>query len=370
MLDANVDLIDNGQAMGTVAGSILNNGRLNVGAMRPFEENGRSYISIYKGGDPKVPTNYSVVPIGTNALLRRDEWKQLDQVLLDIPKERPYGFQDLVDKGLVYTLGNAMGTTVLEWHDISDGMEAVVSMDGVTRGKNDKVVFKHNYIPIPIIHSDYEINARTLAVSRNMENPLDTISAERATRKVLQKLENMLFTNTDYAFGETDSRSRNKIYSYINHPDRNQVTLTVAWNESGKTAAQIVADVVNMKDSSIASKFYGPWQLYIPTLYDTLLDEDYSVSGASLMTIRERIMKIDGIKGIKVVDTLPADNVLLVQMTSDVVRLIRGMGLQNVEWEVEGKMITKYKVLTIQVPQIRSDQEGRCGVTQLAGSFA
>ena len=55
-------------------------------------------------------------------------------------------------------------------------------------------------------------------------------------------------------------------------------------------------------------------------------------------------------------------------MTSDVVRLVQGMPLQNVEWTTEGKWITKYKVLTIAVPQIRSDQEGHCGVVH--GSFA
>jgi hypothetical protein len=77
-------------------------------------------------------------------------------------------------------------------------------------------------------------------------------------------------------------------------------------------------------------------------------------------------MKIAGIKGIKVVDTLTADNILLVQMTSDVVRLVRGMGIQSVEWQVEGKFITKYKVMTIQVPQIRSDQAGRSGIVHLA----
>jgi hypothetical protein len=290
----------------------------------------------------------------------------LDDVLVEVGRQRLGGIQDLIDKGLVFNLGNAMGTTVLEWHDVSDGMEAVVSMDGVTRGKNDKVTFQHNYLPIPIIHSDYEINARTLAASRSLGNPLDTISAERATRSVLQKLENMLFTNTTYAFGEKDARSRNSIYSYINFPDRNQVTLSTAWTDSGKTAAQILADVVAMKDAAIADLHFGPYQLYIPTLYDTVLDEDYSTAGSSMMTIRERIMKIAGITGIKVVDTLPANNVVLVQMTSDVVRLVRGMGLQNVEWEVEGKMITKYKVMTIQVPQLRSDANGKSGIVHLA----
>ena len=63
---------------------------------------------------------------------------------------------------------------------------------------------------------------------------------------------------------------------------------------------------------------------------------------------------------------LPANNVLLVQMSSDVVRLVRGMGIQNVQWSVEGNMINKFKVMTIQVPQIRSDQNGKSGIVHLS----
>ena len=56
----------------------------------------------------------------------------------------------------------------------------------------------------------------------------------------------------------------------------------------------------------------------------------------------------------------------MIQMTPDVVRLVRGMGLQNVEWGTEGNMITKYKVMTIQVPQIRSDINGKCGIVHMS----
>jgi hypothetical protein len=77
-------------------------------------------------------------------------------------------------------------------------------------------------------------------------------------------------------------------------------------------------------------------------------------------------MKISGISAITVVDRLTANNVLLVEMRSDNVRLIEGIGLQNVEWQTEGRFITKYKVLTIRVPQIRSDQNGQCGIVHLA----
>jgi uncharacterized linocin/CFP29 family protein len=366
-MEANVDLINNGQAVGPVANAINNKGQLNIGAMRPFiGADGCVYITTYKGGDPKDLLNWNTQAVNANALLRRDEWKQLDDVLIDVGRTRLGGIQDLIDKNLVFNLGNAMGTTVLEWHDVNGEMEAVVTMDAITRSKNDKVTFQHNYLPIPIIHADYEINARTLAMSRNMGNPIDTISAERAARSVAQKLEDMLFTNTTYSFGEKDSRSRNSIYSYLNFPDRNQISLSAAWNESGKTPAQILANVVAMKNALTTDFKFGPYMLYIPTLWDTVLDDDYSIAGGSSITTRERVMKVNNLTGIRVIDTLPANTAVMVQMTSDCVRLIRGMGMQNIEWEQEGRMITKYKVMTIQVPQLRSDANGKSGICVLS----
>lgn len=367
MFEVNVDLIGKGGGQGDVANMLLAQGKLDPGRMRPYIGNdGRTYVTVYKGqGDLKDAKSYQAIPIQANATLRRDEWKQLDEAILPISMIRLNGIQDLIDNGLIYSLGNAMGTTVLEWHDISDAMEAALTMDGVTRGVGDRPKFQYNYLPIPIIHVDYEINARALAASRSLGNPLDTTSAERAARKVAEKLESMLFTNTSYSFGEKDDRTRNTIYSYLNHPDRNQVTLSQNWDASGKTATEILANVLSMKQTSIDAKHYGPWMLYIPTAYETTLDEDYDTTTPGI-TIRERILKIAGIKGVKVIDTLTANNVLLVQMTSDVVRLVRGMGIQNVEWQTEGKFITKYKVMTIQVPQIRSDQDGNSGIIHLA----
>ena len=356
----NVDFIGKeGQAQGDLAAQAMLNGRLEPGRMRPYiGKNGRAYITLYKGGNPKELSSYQAIPVD-NATLQRDEWKQLDDAVLKISEERLGGIQDLIDNGLTFDLGNAMGTTVLEWHDISDAMEASLTMDGVTRGKGDRPNYGTHYLPIPIIHVDYEINARVLEASRKLGNPLDTTSAERAARKVNEKLEEMLFTNVSYSFGG------GAIKSYLNFADRNQVSLTENWDASGKTAAEILADVLNLKQASIDAYHYGPWMLYIPTAYETTLDGDYDATTPGT-TIRERILKIAGIKGIKIIDKLTANNVLLVQMTTDVVRLVRGLGIQNIEWQTEGKFITKYKVLTIQVPQIRSDQDGKCGIVHLA----
>ena len=210
-----------------------------------------------------------------------------------------------------------------------------------------------------------------------MGNPLDTTMAERAARKVQEKLELMLFGDQKYSYGG------GTIYSYINFPHANTedevadiigsseaTTVLKPWNEVSNETA-IIKQVIAMKQASLNDKFFGPWNLYIPSAYETILDEDYKVSGGKVITIRDRLMAISGIRNIKVIDLMPADMVLLVQMTSDVVRIVRGMGLQNVEWSTEGNMVTKYKVMTIQVPQIRADQataldtKGKCGIVRV-----
>lgn len=359
-MEANVDLITNEQSTGEVA-NYMANSSLNPARMRPFiGEDGKPYISVFKGGDPKKIENYNNVQVNT-ATLRRDEWKTLDEAVLGIAEQRLVGVNDLVSRNLVYNLGNAMGTTVLEYHDLSDAMEADLTMDGVTRSKGDRPVYSTHYLPIPIIHVDYEINSRVLEASRKLGNPLDTTSAERAARKVAEKLEDMLFTNTTYGFGG------GTIYSYVNYPDRNLVTLSTYgdWATTGTTGAKIVESVLAMKQASINDYHYGPWVLYIPTNFETRLDNDYDTVTPGT-TIRERILKIAGIQDIKVIDRLTSSNVLLVQTTSDVVRLVRGLGMQNVQWQTEGTFVNKYKVLTIQVPQIRSDYNGRTGIVHMS----
>jgi uncharacterized linocin/CFP29 family protein len=336
--------------------------------MRPYlGDDGRSYVTVYIGGDASKKESYKTELVtNATATLRRDEWKELDRALYGI-RERELGVvNDVRSAGLIYRLGNPMGTTVLEWHDVGDALTAVVSMDGATRGPNDAITFQYNYLPIPIIHVDYEINLRELETSRNMGNPFDTTLAERGARKILEQEEDMLLgLGTAFSYGTADSRSRNTIYGYLTHPDRNTVNLSIPWNASAMTAAGILQDVLEMKQSMINSYFQGPYQLYIPTAYETVLDDDYDTQTPGT-TIRERILKIGGIKSVKVLNKLTADNVLLVQMTSDVVRLVQGFDLQNVEWKTEGGMITHNKIMSIVVPQIRSDRNSKCGIVHLS----
>lgn len=357
-IQTNVDIVspDGSSADGALATQMLQGG-MDPNRMRPFiNRKGEPRIAVFKGGDKRDPKNYISRPIA-NATLRRDEWKSLDDAVLRIAEERLRGVQDLKSMNLTYNLNDAMGSTVLEYHDVGDAMSAVTSMDGVTRGQNDRPNYETNYLPLPIIHADYQINSRVLASSRRMGNPLDTTLAERASRRVNEKLEDMLFTDTTYSYGG------GTIYSYLNHPNRNQVSFSNGtWDSAG--VGDIIQDVRDMKQASIDANHFGPWMLYIPTNYETVLDQDYDNTRGN--TVRERIEAISGIREVKVIDRLPADNIVLVEMTSDVVRWVNGMGIQNVEWSNDGGMVNHYKVMTIQVPQVRADQLGQSGVVHLS----
>lgn len=343
--------------------SFFTNRTGDANSMRPFiADDGNAYILTYNGrGDKNDPKNYSKRMVG-NAVLRYDEWRALDQAVVRIAEQRLVGFDDLRRNGLVYPLGNAMGTTVLTWQQMSDAMEAVVSMDPVRRSKNDRVAFSTEHTPIPVIHSDYELSERALMESRNRGNGLDTLSAERAARKVAEKLEDMLFGSASVL-----TYGGGTIYTYLTHPDINTIAISGNWDDTSGPAEAIIADVIAMKQALINDKFYGPYMLYIPTAYETVLDEDYKSTGAGMsQTIAQRILQIKNIQGIQVVDRLPANTVLMVCMQKDVVDLIDGMPIQNVQWDSEGGFLHNYKVMTIQVPRIKSDYDGRCGVVKLS----
>lgn len=347
-----LDFIHNGKAFGSVGQRLVASG-MNTSALRPWiGADGKAYIvNILNGKSVAVPT--------VNATLRKEEWKQFDAAILEAAQQRLVGVADLMSKGLTFNISNGLGTTVLEYEDQSDIEDAQISMDGTTRGMNDRPEFDINYLPLPLTHADFQLNIRQLNASRTLGSPLDVTIAALKARKIAEMIENTLFNGAStYTYGG------GTIYGYTDFPHRNTVTLSENWDAAGKTGEEIVDDVLNIKQASIDDRYYGPWMLYIPTAYETPLDDDFKAN--SDITVRERILKIDGILGVKVVDKLAANNVLLVQMTSDVVRMVIGLPITNVEWQTEGGMIFRYKIMTIQVPQLRADQNDRTGIVHLS----
>lgn len=345
-----MDFILNGQATGSVAATLLQNG-MDVSILRPFiGEDGKSYITA-NGADGKPTALTTNAP----ATLRFEDWRVFDTAVVKAAKQRLRLVADLRSSGLSYNVPGGMGKTVLTTETQTDISGATISMDGTRKGNNDRPEYSMTNLPLPIIHKDFSFSARQIQVARQGGSPLDTTMAELAARKVAEEAEKLhLGVNAAFTFGG------GSIYGLTNFPQRITATL-VNPNATGWTPKKTYLDVALMKKASQDKFHYGPWVLYNSPAWDVQLDADYSDAKGDI-TLRERLKKIDGIQDIRTLDFLTGYQMLLVQQTTDVVRSVIGMDITTVQWESQGGMEVNFKVMAIMVPQIRADANGNTGI--------
>lgn len=322
--NAQIDTIFEGKGYGSVADKLLANG-MNANALR------------------------------TNDTLLYEEWKQIDRAVLMAAQQRMVGVAQLMSRGLTYNIPNGLGKTILGYQDMSDQEDAELNMDGISKGRRDRPEFDIHYLPLPIIHKDFSFTAREIEVSRSEGQPLDTTMAAASARKVMEKVEAILFTGAStYTFGG------GTIYGLTDYTNRNTGSLTANWDDSAGTGSVILSDILDMKQALLDDRMYGPYGLWIPANFETAVDDDFKAN--SDRTIRERIMAVENLAFMQVADKLTADNVVMAQLTDDVIRVVNGLNIVTVRWADEGGMRINFKVMCIMIPQIRADQTGKCGV--------
>jgi len=346
-----MEFIQNGQAHGDVASTLLHNG-FDTHALRPWiGKDGRTYIARNEGGKLiSVPTQ------NATATLRKNEWIDLDAAILIAAKERLKIVADLRGRGLVYNIPNGMGKTVLESQSQSDITGAMISMDPSRESEGDRPEFDLVGLPLPVIHKDFSFNARQVATSRNMGAGIDVTTAQLAARRVAEEAEKLtLGVLPKFSYGG------GAVYGLTNFPSRVTTISLTDPTSSGWTPALLVQELLAMRQASILAHHYGPWALYTSPAWDQYLDEDYSpLKGDS--TVRQRLAVINGIEQITTLDYLTGMQMVLVQMTSDVIRMVIGMDITTLQWESQGGMRLNFKVMAIMVPQLRADFNGQTGI--------
>lgn len=388
--------------VGNGIGSVLQDVRFDPGLLRPYINNsGVKCVTITVGRNPNTgnPVRKEVPiaklqarginsPVFNSTALRKNEWIEIDRAVLQAARYRLQAWADLM-KYVPFSLPNAMGKTVLEHETANDPFEAHVDMDGLTEGRSDSARFQLEGLPLPITHVDFNISARKLMASRNSGTPLDTSMPEAASRRVGEKIEKTVIGTNSWAnFGPTADYGRTpSVYGFTNFPDR--VLYTSITTPTGTNPEYTVNNVLAMRKSLQDNKMYGPYMLYHTPDWDQYLDNDYlrlvssnnSVGGN--LTLRDRLKKIEGILDVKRLDMFFNANVssstgpggeeftavgtspfqmVLVQMTNDVIRAVDGMPVTTVQWEAKGGMQICFKVMAIQVPQLRADYYGNCGI--------
>lgn len=307
------------------------------------------------GGDVAarlLAANFNVNALRTNALLRHEEWIAFDNAIIDVARERLVVTQMLLSRGLRYNLPNALGHTRLQWQRNGDLEDAMISMSGLSESQNDRLTFDEEGMPIPIIHKDFNLNIRHLAASRNGGMPLDTMMAQVASRKVSELIESLIFN------GATVLGTNNPIYGLRTALWRNTGTLTESWLTADGT--DIVHDVIAMVTALQADLMYGPYWMFIGKGVGTRWGEDYRTD--SDKTIISRVREIEGIAGITATHNLAEGEVLLVQLTPDVLDIVDGIQPTTIQWDTHAGMVTNFKVLAIMVPRVRNDQDHNSGI--------
>lgn len=351
-----LEFIKNGVGSGQF-GTMLALNNFDPRPFRPWRgDDGYTYVN-------RLTSNGKVEVVRVNntaGLLRREDWKAMDEAIVKVATTRLKLVSDIRGAGLTYSIPNGMGKTMLETEVMSDINEASISMDGLRKGPADRPEFDIKHLPLPLVHKDFFISARQLAASRNGGSPFDTTMGELAGRRVgelVEKLTSGSYGNFTYGGGT--------VQGLLNFSDRNTQIIT-APDSTGWTASDTIDEVLLMRDKLRLDNMFGPYGLYHSADWDIYMDKDYrDVSSTLAITLRERLAKIAGISWIKSLDYLGAQgdfNLVLVQMTSDVLRMVIGQDFTTIQWESSGGMQINFKVFTILVPQLRSDMAAQCGI--------
>ena len=299
-------------------------------------------------------------PISANATLREDEWQMIDERVNGVLRSRLTIMDDLRSRGLVEPI--SVGTVIRKTERLEDFEDAELSYDAETAPQKDRPSYLTESIPVPVIHKDFSINFRQLDASRTRGELLDTTSAELATRKVRDRVQ-ALFTNGIATGGPTGGG----IPGLTTATNRLQVTLNNNWDAAADTP---VADVERMLAAAYNVNLFGPFILYVPKNYWATVQEDYETSGGAVInrTVTQRILDFTDIEELRPLDALADDNVVMVQMTREIIDASEAMPVTTVQWE-KNPWVTNFRVMMIGGPQIKSieDEDGttRNGIVHL-----
>lgn len=324
-----------------------------IGGSRPFKFNKRT-------GQVQIVNERGLI---INSLLREDEWQELDKMVRQAALY-PLKFVNLLrSRGLVQPLGG-LGTLISAWYAQSEVTGATINMSGQGRSERDLPELKQFGVPIPLVFKEFTIGKRTLLASRRQGDGIDLTAAAAATRVVSEGVENMFINGASVQFNTLP------IYGVRNHPNRLTDTATNYGGGAWSTITNITPTINGMINAAMTTaQHYGPYVLFLSTTqYNTVGNTFYADNTGQ--TPLERIRKMAGIEDVIHLPAavLPAGELLLVQLTADVIDAGIGMEIQPLEWTSGDGMEAFFKIFMQIAPRIKPAADGKLGIVHATGA--
>jgi uncharacterized linocin/CFP29 family protein len=300
--------------------------------------------------------------LAVNSMLREDEWAEVDRAVLEAAKYPLKCVADLRSRGLVQRLGG-IGTLVSQWYTGSEMTSATVNMSGQGGGSRDLQDLKQVGVPVPVVFKEFAIGARELETSRRLGDGLDMTNAVEASRVVAESLESMLMN------GSTAVLNGQAIYGYRTHTNRNTDTATNYGGGDWGTIANVLGTVGGMISAANVDNHFGPFMLYVSQTQYNQAALQYYTDGSGQTPV-DRILRIPSIVGVQGLSTsiLADGEVVLVQMTRDVVDWAEALDIQVREWTTNDGMASIFKVLAIATPRVKARYDGKSGIVHATGA--
>jgi len=337
----------------------------NVQILNFESEVGRA--SVYGGSRPIVNKRTGEVKIVTgrglqvNSILRKDEWQELDQAVVEAAKTRLVAVDHLRQRGLVQPLGG-IGTLTSQWNVTSAVAAADVNMTGQATGQRDLPDSQVKNVPVPVVFKEFAIGARTLAASRRLGDGLDVTTAYEAARVVAEMQEDMLVNGYDLTF------NGGTIYGYTNHTNRNTDTATAYGGGDWGTISNVDKTIAGMIGAANTDGYYGPFGIYAaPTQFNQAALAYYS-DGSGQTPVQRILASMPNVQLFQMSPNLSDGVVVLVQLSRNVVDWAEALPIQMLEWASGDGMVSHFKVMAVGAPRVKADYDGKSGIVHATGA--
>lgn len=330
------------------------NGTFNAGLFQPVLKGDRTFVELNgKMVDVENASKDPALRFLRNAYgLPEGVWKELGATIEGEVGNFKSAYGDLVSKGRVVNVADA-GVLLYKQEKHSGLGEADQNMTGESTS-NDEFKFDVDAVPLPVTLKEVKLGFRQIAALARGNFSFSTNSIITVTDVILDKLEYNVFMGGISFAGNT-------VYGYTTSSARKTGSLTYNW--SSCTGAQVLEDMIDIGASIRTQKVkheFGPAMVYIPTGWDSNLDNNFSTSYPG--SVRDRIKKLDWVEDIRVSSYCPDNQVVVAFLQPKYVNLIRGAGIQPILWQSEDGLKTHMKLLAIEAPLITDDYSGNKGV--------
>lgn len=259
----------------------------------------------------------------------------------------------------------------------SGRMEADVSMGYRSRSTQNAEVNGMDGVPLPIIHVDYEMDARKMEVRRAYGEDPNERPAREARRAYNRREHELLFDgwggnfNTDaglFAVGGLNSTDPSKVIQAPGSDGWQDPEVVLSDIDALHDAVEFQTDDVIAEEDVPLVADVGATVIIPNKLWGAITRDDYQPSsGAVDEPLVDRIRRKYPYLQFVPAPRLESGTAIMLLNDPRYFSIVTAQGITNTAWDIDGGYATRHKLLGSRIPWVRLQPDGIKGIVRLTG---